>query len=248
MRKIVVITGGGSGIGRALAQELALHQEMEVFIIGRHQEKLLETQAADKAHIRVIQADVSTATGRAKITEALVSENGIRFLVHNAAVLEPVAPLAKITLEEWRVHQKINVEGPLFLSQSLLPKLKGGRILHISSGAAHQPYAGWGAYCTSKAALYMIYQVLKEELYDFGIAVGSARPGVVDTPMQDNVRQADKTIFPNIDKFIQLKESNQLFSAEDVARFLTHLLIKTSADAFSEKEWDIRSDWKMDIK
>lgn len=248
MRETAVITGAGSGVGQALVYELVLRHNMEVLAIGRRLNKLIETQSKDKAHIRVVQADVSTAAGREKISGALKSTERIRFLVHNAAVLEPVIPLSAVTPEQWRKHQRINVEGPLFLTQRLLPKLKGGRILHISSGAAHSPYAGWGAYCTSKAALHMIYRVLKEELNDSEIAVGSVRPGVVDTPMQDRVRQADRAIFPKLDKFIQLKESHRLYSSAQVAGFLSHILLNTSAEKFSEKEWDIREDWTIELK
>eukprot|EP00957_Ditylum_brightwellii_P005530 424079-Ditylum_brightwellii.AAC.1 len=89
----------------------------------------------------------------------------------------------------------VNMEGPLFLTQALLPKLKaatttigGARVLHISSGASQKPYRGWGPYCTSKAGLNMIYRVLREELQPHNIHVGSVRPGVVDTPMQDQAR------------------------------------------------------------
>ncbi len=242
MNGFAVITGAGSGIGRALTRELSLRHKMEVLAIGRQPDKLRETQAADKTYIRILAADVSTVSGREKISAALKNTESLRFLVHNAAVLEPVVPLSEMTVEQWRMHQSINVEGPLFLTQRLLPKLKGGRILHISSGAAHNSYAGWGAYCTSKAALHMLYLVLKEELKAKGVAVGSVRPGVVDTPMQDQVRQTDETVFPDLDKFIRLKENNQLFRANDVAAFLAHLLLNIPAETFSEKEWDMRTD------
>ncbi len=245
MKEIAVITGAGSGIGQALTWELVLRHDLDVLVVGRRIDKLRKTQAKDKTRIQIVQADVSTVSGRAKIAAALKKNTNVRFLVHNAAVLEPVLPLSEITPEQWQMHQRINVEGPLFLTQLLLPKLKGGRILHISSGAAHNAYAGWGAYCTSKAALHMIYQVMREELLSSAIVVGSVRPGVVDTPMQDKVRQANEAVFPNLKKFIKLKESNQLYPAGQVAAFLAHLLLKTSAEEFSEKEWDIRTDWNV---
>lgn len=239
-KKIVLITGGGSGIGQALAWHLA-DRGNTVLVTGRRLCALEKTKNKHEQNIQILRADVSKEKDREKIAARIAEQDyAIRFLVHNAALLEPVKPLLNISLQEWREHMAVNVEGPLFLTQSLLPYLQDGRILHISSGAAHNPYQGWGAYCTSKAALYMIYQVLRLELAEKNILVGSVRPGVVDTPMQDRVRQADKNIFPDLEKFEALKAENKLYPAQTVARFLAHLLLETADDEFSAAEWDIR--------
>ena len=239
MGRIAIVTGGGTGIGRAIALEIARKKEMPVYIIGRRRKPLHETAEQFPQYIHPVQADVSTEEGRQTIADSLPQQDKVQILVHNAAVLGPVKPLVKITLQEWRQHQSINVEGPLFLTQKLIPRLKGGRILHISSGAAHHAYYGWGAYCTSKAALYMLYQVLKEELQKYDILVGSIRPGVVDTPMQDQVRQASADDFPAIERFFELKNSGRLLDPQVTARFIVRLLFEVSPRQFSEKEWDI---------
>ena len=242
MHSISVVTGAGSGIGRALTIELAQNHSRTVLGVGRHRETLEATRAARPDRIRIVEADVSSEAGREKIISAVEAFAQIEFLVHNAAVLDPVVPLKDITLAEWRTHQQINTEGPLFLTQALLSKLKQGRVLHISSGAAHHAYAGWGAYCVSKAALHMIWQVWKEELSAQSIALGSLRPGVVDTPMQNRVRASERSVFPRVDKFVDLKASGKLLQPETVAQFIARVLIHTSDELFSEKEWDIRED------
>ncbi len=235
-----IITGAGSGIGRALSVELARNYGLHILAVGRHLTTLQETQKFSPEFIEPLVADVSKDEDRAKIARRMSGEE-IRFVVHNAAVLQPVKPLKDVSLTEWRTHFAINVEGPLFLTQQLLPLLKtGSRILHVSSGAAHHAYAGWGAYCTSKAALYMIYQVLNLELHEQGILVGSVRPGVVDTPMQDRVRQASREVFPALDRFIQLRKEGKLFAPERVAKFIGKLLTATTDETFVSREWDIR--------
>jgi len=245
MSDIALITGGGSGIGRALAHRLAERYQMDVYIVGRRPEKLQQTAAPFPERIFAIPADVSTEERRASIAAALKNRK-IRFLVHNAGVLDPVKPLLEVTVQEWRNHMAVNVEGALFLTQKLVPLLeKGARILHISSGAAHNAYAGWGAYCASKAALHMIYQVFREELKAYGIIVGSLRPGVVDTPMQDHVREAAPEIFPALEKFLNLKKEGKLFSPETVAKFIAYLLFQTSEAQFSVQEWDIRDHLEL---
>ncbi len=242
MEQWALVTGGGSGIGRALCLELADQYGMSVLAVGRNRQKLLQTKAFNSAKIEICAADVSSEKGRENIVHC-VNGKKLKFLIHNAAVLQPVKPLAQVELQEWRNHFATNVEGPLFLTQKLLPYLqKGTRILHISSGAAHHAYAGWGAYCASKAALNMLYRVWNLELQQRGILVGSVRPGVVDTPMQDEVRKAPKEIFPALDKFLKLKDEGKLFSPQTVAAFIARLLLHTDDRTFAGKEWDIRED------
>ncbi len=241
MRPLAIITGAGSGIGKALALRLA-EKNVDVIAVGRRISKLESTQKENPARIKIVQADVGNDDGREKIVNAIPSGQTLKYLVHNAAVLDPVIPLSRININDWRIHQAINVEGPLFLTQKLLPSINGGRILHISSGAAHHPYSGWGAYSTSKAALYMLYLVLREELKDSDIRIGSIRPGVVDTPMQDKIREVPESDFPALQKFINLKEQNKLSAPSIVAKFISWILLETADDEFSAREWDIRDE------
>lgn len=239
-QRVVVITGGGSGIGRALARRLA-GQGSAVLVAGRRREPL-EALAAAQAGIEACPADISTEAGRAAVQSA-VGERGVRLLIHNAGVLTPVGPLLAQSTAAIRQSLGINVEAPIALSRALLARMGAdARILHISSGAAHRALPGWGAYCMSKAALYMAYEVLKQELAGTGIAVGSLRPGVVDTPMQSLIRAQDASDFPAVEHFRALKAMGELTSAEDVARF-TDAVLALPAERFSREEWDIREHW-----
>ena len=244
MKDIAVITGGGTGIGKALAIELATNHEMEVLVIGRRIKPLQETANIKPDKITLCAADVGTVSGREKICESIPADLNIKFLVQNAAVLNPVSLLADLKLDEWRNHMAINVEGPLFLSQALLPRMHNSRILHISSGAAHRALAGWAAYCTSKAALFMLYQAMNTELNNQNIYIGSVRPGVVDTPMQALLRQSDPQAFPDLPVFTQYNEDGKLIPVDIVARFLAHILFETNNQDFSGKEWDIYHDYE----
>ncbi len=246
--EVAVITGGGSGIGQALAQRLA-EEGFHVLIAGRRAQSLEETKALMPASIQPVVADVATPEGRECVREA-VGTSRLRFLIHNAGVLEPVGPLERAELDAWRRNMAVNVEAPLFLTQALLPRLRGGgRVLHISSGAAHHPYPGWGAYCTGKAALHMLYQVWGEELEAQDIAVGSLRPGVVDTPMQALIREQTPENFPRVERFLKLKEQGLLRSPAEVADFCRWLLLEPDPQRFAAHEWDIgnpehTADWQ----
>ena len=299
-----VITGGGSGIGRALAHALATSGTVtSVFVVGRRADMLEETAAlastaaapAGPAACRIVPvcADVSTREGIAAV-EAAVGAAPLRFLIHNAAVLGPLAPLIEIAREAWDGVLAVNTTAPLFLTQALLPNLRaagaaagaaagGGlgdagahaptatpaRVLFISSGAAHRAFRGWGTYCTTKAAMHMVARMLALELAPLGVAVGSARPGVVDTVMQGLLRAASADSVPDRAYFVGLKEEKDrreapaaaaaaeaaaaaagasprpppvgaLDTPENVARFLVWLLTVTSIEEFSSEELDIR--------
>ena len=235
-----VITGGGSGIGRALALQLA-GQGDAVLIVGRRRAPL-EAVAAESERIEACAADIAAEPGQAALIEAL-GDRRVTRLVHNAGVLSPVGPLLDQSAAAIRQSLAINLEAPIALTRRLRGHFGGdARVLHISSGAAHRALPGWGAYCTSKAALYMVYEVLKAELADRDIAIGSLRPGVVDTPMQALIRAQDPADFPAVERFRALKETGELISAEDSARFIAAVLA-LPAERFSAAEWDIREHW-----
>jgi NAD(P)-dependent dehydrogenase (short-subunit alcohol dehydrogenase family) len=237
MNHVDVITGAGSGIGAALSRALLARGDA-VIGVGRRADALRDTGAGAPG-FQAVAADVSTPLGRDAVADAVAGRR-VRYLVHNAGVLPPVGRLMDVDPEQWRYAQAVNVEGPLFLTQRLLPWLPGGRVLHVSSGAAHRPVRGWGAYCTSKAALYMVYRLLAEELAGRGIAVGSLRPGVVDTPMQALIRGQSETDFPDVARFRALKTDAALTTPQRVAEFVLAVLERTDDGRFSAQEWDIR--------
>ncbi|HBG30240.1 SDR family NAD(P)-dependent oxidoreductase [Candidatus Macondimonas diazotrophica] len=234
----VIVTGGSSGIGRALCAALA-QRGFAVLAVARRASALQSLVEAFPGVIQAVVADVATPEGRDAVAAALGPDQPLRFLVHNAGTLEPIGPLTDLSVNALRAHFAVNLEAPLFLSQRLLPRLSGGRILHVSSGAAHHAYAGWGPYCMSKAALHMLYQTWREELADRAIRVGSARPGVVDTAMQSLIRSTPAARFPRVDRFERLHRDGQLRRPEDVARFLAWLLLALEDTAFDAAEWDI---------
>lgn len=230
-----VITGGGSGIGRALAQALAARGK-QVLIIGRREKMLAET-ASFSPLISILCSDVSTKEGRLEISQKLQSVISLEGLIHNAGLIEPIAPLASLDELSWDKAFATNLNAPLRLTQLLLDKLKHGRVLSIGTKAAYLPTPSWAAYCASKAALVMLIRCW--QLESPNIAFSSVMPGIVDTEMQSLIRHA---VFMDEDKkgfFKQLKEKNALLSPETVGLFLCWLLLDCEKEAFVAEEWDI---------
>jgi benzil reductase ((S)-benzoin forming) len=241
--KHILITGGGTGIGRALAERFA-EKGWQVTIVGRRLELLQEAAREYPDKISFVSADVGKIQDRQKIVAE--AKGTLDLLVHNAAVLGPVGPILDQSPEDWKSHMATNVEGPLFLTQALLPHLvENSRVINISSGAAHQGIPGWGLYCTSKAALFMLGQLLRDELAQRNIWFGSVRPGIVDTPMQAEIRALEPENFPMVEQFRQYKATGALVTSELVAQYLEWLLLEVSGPQLGEREWDIRDvEWQ----
>lgn len=230
-----VITGGGSGIGKALALSLA-KRDKEVLIIGRR-EKLLHETAASAANIHYLCADVATAEGIQTIKTYLTSVSQIEALVNNAGTLSPLDVLKDVTPEAWQNALNTNLNAALYLPQSLYDKLNQGRVLNIGSGAAYFAIKGWGAYCVTKAALSMLTKCW--QLESRSIAFTSAMPGISDTDMQAIARSGTNPDHEGSLFYTRLKDSNRLVSPETVAAFLTWLLLDTDKETYLSKEWDI---------
>ena len=192
----VAVTGGTSGLGRALVDALAARGDAVAFV------------ARDAARVRSVAAAVPGSHGivgdvaRKEDAHAIALQvggalGGLDVLIHNASSLGPVplALLADTECEDFESALATNVVGPFRLTKALLGLLaasvresaerdaRRSLIVHITSDAAVTPYPGWGAYGASKAALAHMGRIWHEELAPHGIAVVNVDPGDMDTPM-----------------------------------------------------------------
>lgn len=230
-----IITGGGSGIGKALALTLAKRGKT-VLIIGRREQPLKETASASPL-IKYVCADVSTSKGRDSIRVYLDNIPHITALINNAGTLEPIVAIRDIKLEDWHQAMSTNLDAALFLPQLLFDKLQNGRVLNISSGAAYFAIKGWTAYCVSKAALSMLTQ--SWQLDSGSISFAGVKPGIIDTEMQAIARKASNMDPEQVDFYNSLKQNNKLISPETVAEFLSWLVLDVDKETYISKEWDI---------
>lgn len=229
-----VITGGGRGLGRELAVQLASRGK-KVLIVGRKLQSLQEVAAAS-SNISFLQVDVTKNDARQELADYLQNYE-LQGLVHNAGIVSPLCKINAIAIDDLQQTFATNVEAPLALTQLLLPKLSQARILNISSGAAHFAIDGMAAYCASKAALLSFMRSWRLEYPN--LAIGSVRPGIVDTAMMTEIRTS-KHMRAKTDEFFQdLKTTNRLVQPNVVGSFLTWLLLDISSEQFTQDEWDI---------
>jgi NAD(P)-dependent dehydrogenase (short-subunit alcohol dehydrogenase family) len=232
---VYIITGGGSGLGKALAVALA-ERGQSVLIVGRRLNLLKET-ASHSALIDYFCADISLDEGITSLKQHVESVPHISGLVNNAGTLKPITPLLTMSTKEWHKTLNTNVDAALFLPQNLYTKLCHGRVLNIGSGAAYFAIKGWAAYCVSKAALSMLTQCWQLESED--VAFASVMPGIVDTDMQTMAREGINMDEEQTGFYKNLKETNRLIPANTVAQFLVWLLLDLDNERYKSREWDI---------
>jgi benzil reductase ((S)-benzoin forming) len=239
---IAIVTGAGSGIGRALAIELS-SEPVTVLAVGRREAPLRETADLAPGRVNVVAADVGEEAGCAIILSKVSGESTLKYLIHAAGVCF-IERTADITIESWRRTMATNVEGRLFLTLRLLPRFKkGSRVLFVGSNSAVKPRKGSAAYCVSKAASYMLQECLKLELAEQGILVSSAIPSPVNTPLLIDQMAADTDIFPDGVEYRRLQTGGELISPATVARFYRWLLTEVPADDYCARQWNIQDEF-----
>jgi benzil reductase ((S)-benzoin forming) len=224
-----IVTGSSRGIGEALIKVL-LEEECTVIGVSRGGNSKLCDGDYNGEYIDFVWdlADIN------KIDELLylifekidIKDAKKLALVNNAALLNPVKPIHECKSLEIQDHMNVNLLAPMILCSGLIKYAAHLQIektiFNISSGAAHNPYYGWSAYCTSKAGINMLTRTIAEEQYNAinPVKLVSFAPGVVETKMQEEIRNSNERDFILKDKFVKLKENGQLLAPEDVAKVI----------------------------
>ncbi|MDF1759675.1 MAG: SDR family NAD(P)-dependent oxidoreductase [Coxiellaceae bacterium] len=240
MKQWALITGSGTGIGRAAAISL-IARGVNVLAVGRRLEPLQSLQADYPDNVQIVSADIANSEDCDKIFAAVADLDQLNYIIHNAALVEPAGDLLQADPEAFSKMMLVNVEAPLYLTQGCVERMpSGGRILHISSGAAHYSAPGIRPYSVTKAALYNIFLGLREELQPRGIGVLSIRPGVVDTPMQTTMRDLHAE-HEDLRWAVDIKD--RLVPTTTVAEFIAWLLCELPQNRLNDHdEWDIYDD------
>jgi NAD(P)-dependent dehydrogenase (short-subunit alcohol dehydrogenase family) len=190
-----VVTGGGTGIGRASAEALVA-DGATVTLVGRRGDVLeaaadqIRATAPEGAEVRFAVADVAQEDQVAAAVATAAEDIGLDIAVLSAGT-GTLGPITALPLEEWNRVVESNLTGS-FLSikhagQAMLATGRGGAIVTISSIAGVSSHRWMGPYCASKAGIDMLVQVAADELGRQGIRVNSVRPGVVQTDLGDHL-------------------------------------------------------------
>ena len=238
--RYVFLTGTNRGLGQAVANLL---KDDNIISITRSP---IENNIAIHQSFLTDFNDIDTLENSiSEIFSAIEPSNGDEvFLLNVAGTVDPVQSLGNLKGSEMLDNYKTNVVAPTLLIKGFINRFKDfkgtKRILTVTSGAAVNGIEGWGAYCSSKAAVNMVHEVLNKENIHQENNIKSAifYPGVIDTRMQETIRSSDINEFPNLDRFKEYKSNNALAKAEDVAAAL--IKVVTSDDFGNQESYNVK--------
>lgn len=192
-RPKVLISGASRGLGAETAFALA-QLGADLILTARNEEGLQKTAARVKAHNASLQVtlhpgDLADNGFCQALAQKVEEQGGLDAAILNAAQVEPIGPLTHTDDAEWTAAMELNLLAPARLARRLLPILvkSQGRLVTVGTGASSMPISSWSAYCVSKAALLMLTRVIAAECPE--ITAISLSPGVVDTVMQQTIRE-----------------------------------------------------------
>ena len=214
MTKTAFITGSGKGIGKAIS-ELLLLNGYQVYGYSR-------SNSINHTHFSFTKIDLTDLEKMQKLSFPKVK--GEVLLINNAGTIGEIKPL-NLKSEEAIINEyNLNIIAPTLLCKKFLESFPTQEklILNISSGAANKSIPSWNTYCSSKAALDRVSDVIAEEDHS-NLKIFSVHPGLVDTNMQSEIRNSDPKNFPLLSKFTDYFRKNELENADIVAQKLLHI-------------------------
>ncbi|TKJ45524.1 3-ketoacyl-ACP reductase [Candidatus Aerophobetes bacterium Ae_b3b] len=236
--KIVIVTGGNRGIGRAIS--LAFAQEgAKVIIAARNETKAREVMDDIKkqgSECLFVRTDVSQSEEIHNLVKATLDEfKRIDILVSNAGIIS-IAPVVDLQEKEWDKIMEVNAKGVFLCCRAVakqMIKQKSGKIINVSSRLGKVGVPRYAHYCASKAAVMVFSQTLALELAPYGINVNSVAPGIIETDMQRWEWEWDRKVRGMSleelkDEALATIPLRRMGTPEDVARVVVFL---ASADA-----------------
>lgn len=185
-KKIALVTGATSGIGRAIAITLA-KMGYDLIATGRRADRLeeLKTQLPKEVDFLPLVFDVRERSNvLSMLTNLPPNWKNINILVNNAGNAHGLDPIQTGNLDDWDAMIDINVKGLLYVSNAIIPRMcerRSGMIINIGSIAGKEVYPNGNVYCASKHAVDAVTQGMRMDLNPFGIKVIAIHPGLVET-------------------------------------------------------------------
>ena len=236
---VAVVTGASRGLGAGLAARFAA-RGFALGLCARTEPTAPPGEGGDPGGpvgdlVVTAAVDVTDPVAVDGFAAAVVERLGrIDLWVNNAGLLAPIAPLRDADPTELRANVDANVVGVMYGSAAFARHVRGraggGVLVNISSGAATKPYAGWAAYCASKAAVDHLTRVVAAEEADAGLRAFAVAPGVVDTGMQAAIRATPADRFPAVERFQEMKRTDAFNSPAWVADHILGLFDDPSPD------------------
>jgi benzil reductase ((S)-benzoin forming) len=239
-QRLIIITGSSKGLGKALVHLFSKDQNNKVVGISRSG---LEEMTGNYTDLMIDLADPSKVVAA---FDSIFPEGNYEqvILINNAGWIGEIAPFGKLEPSGiWKIHM-VNTVAPALLMNEFVHRY--GRenmdkvVVNISSGAAEKNIDGWSGYAGSKAALNRFTEIAQEESlqHGFNVRYFALSPGIIDTPMQEDIRMAKEEDFSRVSVFKDFKANQELSSPEEVAEKVAYLI--RNKEEFEEVLQDVR--------
>jgi NAD(P)-dependent dehydrogenase (short-subunit alcohol dehydrogenase family) len=219
--KRCIVTGGGSGIGRAICHQF-IAEGATVDILGRARARLEETRAgaADPRRVRIHAVDLADRGQlQAFVDGPAAAGDPVRVLVNNAGIFRG-GSVTGMPLDEYDLNMKINLDAVYLLTRGVIPRMAaagGGSIVNIASSLGYMPQPDCSAYSAAKAGVLMLTRCVALEYAGAGIRCNAISPGVVRTPIFDTVMEPDQ-VREYLDRMTPAHPLGRLGEVADIAR------------------------------
>jgi 3-oxoacyl-[acyl-carrier protein] reductase len=256
--RTAIITGAGRGIGQAVA--LAFAQQGARLVLSARTSAEIEQaaracqDAGGEAH--AIPADITSLPQVQRLVQSALSLLGeVDILVNSAGAYGPIGPTPEVDPAAWEQALRVNLLGPFYLCQALVPHMtarRQGKIILLGGGGATTPLPNLTAYAASKAGLARLADSLAEELQPFNVQVNVIAPGLVDTRLQDDVLAAGARAGVIYERILKARQTGEgtvpaevgaalaVFLASPQSGTLTGKLISAPHDPW--REWAGKGD------
>ena len=219
------ITGTSKGLGKAITEQLLKDENNFVFGYSRN------NVITHKNYYHKL-IDLNNLEALKKIQLPVLNNPEKVVLLNNAGIVGDINHVGAMNNDQIIACYNINLIAPAIFTNNFVSSYKKlpneKLIVNISSGAGKSAIDGWSTYCSAKAGIDMFSKVLAEEINidNTTIKVLSLAPGIIDTGMQTQIRNAKQTGFSNIDRFIEYKQNGDLASAEETAKKVIRFLFE----------------------
>jgi NAD(P)-dependent dehydrogenase (short-subunit alcohol dehydrogenase family) len=220
MHRVAVVTGGGSGLGRSIAEHLADdgHSVAVLDVNGEAASRVASDVQARGARAVGIEVDVSASDAVTQAFQTARDTLGPIGILVTSAALAGFTKFGEIALDEWNRYLAVNLTGTFLCLQSALPDMvaaQWGRIVTISSAAGQNGAARQGHYAATKGGVIALTKTVAVEYAARGITANTIPPFVIDTPMLREQQRAKK--LPPAEMLVRAIPAGRLGTADDVA-------------------------------
>jgi NAD(P)-dependent dehydrogenase (short-subunit alcohol dehydrogenase family) len=243
--QVALVTGAGSGVGRAIALALS-DAGAALAVCARSEDDIARVADEIASHGRPAIGLRCDVTERHEV-EGMVAEieqtvGPVGLLVNNAGRFGPVGPLAATDPDTWWQALEVNLRGPLYCARAVLPGMLGrgrGRIVNICSSAGLAAIPILSAYAVSKTALYRLTENLAAETRGLGVTVFAVSPGLVRTAMSEAALSCGE---PSVERWFRDAFPRQEDVSANSAATLVVYLASGAADVLSGRHIDVSED------